>query len=69
MTTHRNGTGAPDALPDISRLDRARFVREAQRLRAEQIDRLLQTAARGIARLWRAATPRDEGRLSSAHRS
>lgn len=69
MTTHRNGTGAPDALPDISRADRARFVKEARRLRAEQFDRLLLAAARGVARLWRTATPREDGRLSSAYRS
>ena len=41
MTTHHNQTGEPWRLPDISRLDRARFVKEARRLRAEQIDRLL----------------------------
>ena len=45
MTTHHNGNGAAHALPDISRADRARFVKLARQLRAAQIDRLLLAAA------------------------
>lgn len=41
-------------LPDISRHDRARFVKEARRLRAAQFDRLFAAAARGLARLGHA---------------
>ena len=65
MTTHRNGTGDPHGLPDITRLDRAGFVKEARQLRAEQIDRLLAAAGRSITKLWRAASPRATGQLSS----
>ena len=35
MTTH-HAIGEPIRLPDISRLDRARFVKEARRLRAAE---------------------------------
>ena len=38
-------------LPQITRRDRARFVKEARRLRAAEIDKLLSTIGRGVARL------------------
>lgn len=41
-------------LPDITRRDRARFVKEARRLRAAELDRLFRAAGRGVARLGRA---------------
>ena len=40
-------------LPQITRRDRARFVKEARRLRAAEIDKLLSTIGRGVARLSR----------------
>jgi hypothetical protein len=55
MTTHHNQTGEPWRLPDISRLDRARFVKEARRLRAKQIDCLLQALVRSFARPFKRA--------------
>jgi hypothetical protein len=42
--------------PDITRHDRARFVKEARRLRAAEIDKLLSILGRGIARLAGRAT-------------
>lgn len=42
-------------LPEITRHDLARFVKEGRRLRAEQFDRLFRSAGRGIARLVRGA--------------
>ncbi|MFZ1430973.1 MAG: hypothetical protein WAS21_29950 [Geminicoccaceae bacterium] len=45
---------ASDALPDITRRDRARFVKEARRLRAAELDRLFRAAGRGVVRLGRA---------------
>ena len=68
MTTHHNGNGAAHALPDISRADRAQFVKLARQLRAAQIDRLLLAAGNGVARLWRPATPRAGNQLPSGHR-
>jgi hypothetical protein len=38
-------------LPEITRHDRARYVAQARRLRAEQIDRLIAAASRSFARL------------------
>ncbi|MFO1047657.1 MAG: hypothetical protein U1E52_07135 [Geminicoccaceae bacterium] len=60
MTTHHEGIGGPWRLTDVTRPDRARFVKEARRLRNQQIDRLLRSAGHGLARLWpvpRRATP------------
>jgi hypothetical protein len=51
-------------LPAITRRDRARFVTQARRLRAAQIDKLFGSLRRGITRLGRslvrlpAAVPR-----------
>ena len=42
-------------LPDITRQDRVRFVKEGRRRRAEEIDKLLRAAGNGIARLGRLA--------------
>jgi hypothetical protein len=41
-------------LPDLTRQDRARFVKEARRRRAEEMDKLVRAAGRGIARAFRA---------------
>lgn len=41
-------------LPDISRRDRAQFVKEARRLRAAEVDRLFRAAGHGIVLLGRA---------------
>lgn len=68
MTTHHNGNGAAHALPDITRVDRAHFVKLARQLRAAQIDRLLLGAANGVARLWRSDVPRAGNQLPSGHR-
>lgn len=57
MTTHQTGVGEALRLPDVTRLDRARFVREARRLRREQIDRLL----RRLTRRWHGLVPRQDG--------
>jgi hypothetical protein len=40
----------PFGLPEITRRDRARFVKEARQLRAEQFDRLFRSAGRWLAR-------------------
>ena len=54
-TTH---TTFAAELPEITRADIARFVKEGRRLRAEETDKLFRSAGRGIARLGRAlATP------------
>ncbi len=54
-TTH---TTFAAGLPEITRADIARFVREGRRLRAEETDKLLRSAGRRIVRLGRAlATP------------
>jgi hypothetical protein len=45
-------------LPEITRRDRTRFVKEARRLRAEETAKLFSSLGRGLARLGRAlATP------------
>ena len=41
-------------LPQITRRDRARFVKEARRLRAAETDKLFRAVGRGLARLGRA---------------
>ena len=66
MTTH-HAIGEPIRLPDISRLDRARFVKEARRLRAEQIDRVLLAVGRGFTRLWPADLSRGNRQLPSGN--
>ena len=56
-------------LPQITRRDRARFVKEARRLRAAEIDKLLSTIGRGVARLSRtlmARKPMQSGRARRA---
>jgi hypothetical protein len=65
MTTHRHAGGEPYTLPGITRQDRARYVNEARRLRAAEIERLLLAAYRGVARLWRANGSPAKGRLPS----
>ena len=42
-------------------------MKEARRLRAEQIDRLLLAVGRGFARLWRADLPRTNRQLPSGN--
>ena len=54
MTLPLTDVAEASRLADVTRLDRARFVKEARRLRREQIDRLL----RRLARSWRAPAPR-----------
>jgi hypothetical protein len=41
-------------LPEITRRDRARFVKEARRLRAAETDKLCRAVGHGLARLGRA---------------
>jgi hypothetical protein len=41
-------------LPEITRRDRARFVKEARRRRAQELDKLFRAVGRGLARLGRA---------------
>ena len=55
-------------LPEITRRDRARFVKEARRLRAAEIDKLLSTIGRGVARLSRTLMARKpmQGGLAKA---
>jgi hypothetical protein len=50
-TTH---TTFAAELPEITRADIARFVKEGRRLRAEETDKLFRSAGRGIVRLGRA---------------
>ncbi len=50
-TTH---TTLAAELPEITRADIARFVKEGRRLRAEETTKLLRSAGRGIVRLGRA---------------
>ena len=69
MTTHQDAPGEPFRLPDITRQDRARFVKEARRLRAEEIDRRLRAATRGLGNLWRACHPRAVGHRPSERTS
>jgi hypothetical protein len=46
------------ALPEITRRDRARFVKEARQRRAAEMDKLFASLGRHLARLGRAwATP------------
>ena len=47
---------AEAALPEITRRDRARFVKEARRLRAAEMDRIFRSIGRGLARLGRNRT-------------
>lgn len=51
--TRQAGTPQTAALPDITRHDRAWFVKEARRLRAAEFDQLFSTIGRGLARLVR----------------
>ena len=41
-------------LPEITRRDRARFVKEARRRRAQELDKLFRAVGCGLARLGRA---------------
>ena len=43
-------------LPELTRADIARFVKEGRRRRAEETDKLFRSAGRGIVRLSRAVT-------------
>jgi hypothetical protein len=43
-------------LLEITRRDRARFVKEARRRRAQELDKLFRAVGRGLARLARALT-------------
>ena len=55
-------------LPEISRHDRARFVKEARRLRAAQFDRLFAAVTRRLAWPGRAVVrPAMRGRAQSTH--
>jgi hypothetical protein len=58
-TTHTPTTFAAE-LPEITRADIARFVKEGRRRRAEETDKLFRSAGRSIVRLGRAvmALPR-----------
>lgn len=51
--TRQAGAPRTAALPDITRRDRARFVKEARALRAAEIDRLFRAIGRGLASLAR----------------
>ncbi len=51
MNVARNTPLVSHALPEISRRDRAYFVREARRLRAAELERLFRAAGRGFARV------------------
>jgi hypothetical protein len=55
-------------LPEITRRDRARFVKEARRRRAQELDKLLRAVGRGLARLGRALMARKpmQGGLTKA---
>jgi hypothetical protein len=55
MSTGQHHEAFALELPDITRQDRARFVQEGRRRRAEEIDKLLRAAGNGIARLGRLA--------------
>ena len=46
----------PFELPEITRRDRARFVKEARQLRATEIDKLLRFVGCGFARLIKSLT-------------
>jgi hypothetical protein len=48
----------PVGLPEISRRDRARFVKEARQLRAEQFDRLFRSAGHWLTRQLGRLLPR-----------
>jgi hypothetical protein len=50
-------------LPEITRHDRARFVKQARQLRAQEFDRVFRAVGQGLARLGRAlAAPVTAGR-------
>ena len=53
-TTHTNFAAFAAELPEITRADIARFVKEGRRLRAEETTKLFRSAGRGIVRLGRA---------------
>lgn len=54
MSAHVNH--ALSALPDVTRGDRAHYVKLARRLRAEQLDRVLHAVGAGLGRLGHALT-------------
>lgn len=64
MTMHPDGAGEALGLPDVTRHDRARYVKEARLLRREQIDRLL----RRVAGRWHGLAPRRDGLSGGAVR-
>ena len=47
-------TRLPPELPDITRHDRARFVKQARQMRAAEFDRLFRSVRHGLARVGRA---------------
>lgn len=52
MRAHPGSAPTSSDLPDISRRDRADFVKEARRLREAEFARLSKAMGRGLARLW-----------------
>lgn len=64
MTMHPEGGGEALGLPDVTRHDRARYVKEARHLRREQIDRLLHR----LAERWHGLAPRRGGLSGGAVR-
>ena len=55
MSTAPTSRSAPKVeLPDITRADIARFVKEGRRRRAEETDRLFRSIGHGLARMLRA---------------
>ena len=66
--TSEHGSGPLTAsLPEITRHDRARFVREARRLRAAEFDRQFAAIGRGLAPIFRAITSRQHRADSHSH--
>jgi CRISPR/Cas system-associated protein Csm6 len=55
MSTDHRHEAYPSELPDITRQDLARFVKEARQRRAAEMNKLLRAAGRWVARLNRAA--------------
>jgi hypothetical protein len=62
MSTEHRRDASPFELPDVTRQDLARFVKEARQRRAAETDKLLRAAGRGIARLGRAVLARAAAR-------
>jgi hypothetical protein len=57
MSTTHSREASPYVLPEITRQDRAWFVKEARRRRNEELDKLFSAFGRAVVRFTRALVP------------